>query len=1316
MPFNLREARREDYTDEEITTHLATQSNFDLKGAVADGYSHREIAEYLSNKDMPSTEDFANAISNTAPSGVIVKELEKSENIKPKQDIIKSLTALDRAQILKFLEGLPTEVADEVRKKSIENMRIRKYGAIKQDHPSLVRAIENIPKNLGEIVNSFSSLIVGVPIIAYQTAKEIISREQEKLDLTAGGRIPTQEEIVETYTRPYYLEERAGELGEALKESYGRFKEDPLLTTGFFAEENPLDILMLGAAGYDLAGLGLRGLGKAAQIQSFMSKARKPLKIGNIAVERNFAKNPLTRMFIQQPFDAAIERYPMLKGAFIKYKGGKLVMDMRNSYEELNFTERVRLHQEVYENIEKLSKQEREIVIAFLEGRLHFRKDLPGDIQGLVDLSKGEKIIKEPEISKGSYRDYLNVLLDEVKQGEVVRIPHEEGGYRRTSTYPDFMKKKGWTGKEVAIALEKEIKSEKLGSRQQEMVDAALSEAKSRWETDFEEWSKLKGGKKLEESKIFAGDLKVGDEVKIPGDKLKVTKIEDDMITLKDGETLKIGEDRFIEGAKLIKGDLPEIPQKPFFQFGGSSSKWGRGTENVNYQRVRDFEAWYRGFQEKIQKGFKLDEKMTADQLEDVIYKPIEIETGLTREAIKQELGDFIPVYVHHYFPWKAKDKLGVHFAETTGKKYKPGMLKKRKGATGYSEDLTEVLPRMASSYVKWKNNQAFLDEFLDTFGLPVNLKKIEVTKEGLKVGDQLYANHKIVAPDGYLRFYKGEIDIWKEVTKRMDDTVDFDEAFIDTLLNAKLEIGEISKDYLSATKNVKVYLVPDEAVRKLETMATPVFGTQERQAIVKLAYDQPIQFWKDSVLAITPRWIKNNVMGDIIFNTFEGVGPLSYARGFTGKYKDVIPDELLRASFANVMKYNPKLGKAEETLIGQYVKALGETKPAKIASAVKDVGYGINTACEQPFVRALYINIARKKAKELLKADGIPISQESILTKMLEIKGSPELTKPLIKKVKETLPVFNLLGDFGRKYTRRAMPFVNWYKFMVKYGATLPERHPFKLVGARGLAALTEEEREEAFRQYFPYMSDTIEKQGGIPKRFDGLWPIGKDPETGEGIFFNARGLNPFETLTDIISLRVFSMMSPIIKLGAERALGIDTFTGQKFDTPSPIEITPEGKVDEIEKTLPPFFTHIARQFPQFQLIEQFVTPAKQYSTGTVFNPKPKLDPVTGEPKYPINSMDKLLNYIGIDRKTIDVEEWLYKHQERLRQKMAETHKNLLFEPDALSPEEHILILQEILLDSEIRQRIENAMRGKKEFQIKRKRKIFKSIITSKE
>lgn len=171
-----------------------------------------------------------------------------------------------------------------------------------------------------------------------------------------------------------------------------------------------------------------------------------------------------------------------------------------------------------------------------------------------TEFTYGKEALTKPiPKAKEPHRDYLNVLLDEVKQGEVVRIPHEEGGYRRASTYPKFMQKKRWTGNEVALAIDKELKGIKLGSRQQEIVDAALSEAKARWKVDLKDVAKLKAEKALEEGRVFAGDLKIGDEIRIAGDKLKVTKIEDDIVTLKNGQTLKIGEDKFIEGARRAK-------------------------------------------------------------------------------------------------------------------------------------------------------------------------------------------------------------------------------------------------------------------------------------------------------------------------------------------------------------------------------------------------------------------------------------------------------------------------------------------------------------------------------------------------------------------------------------------------------------------------------------------------------------------------------------------------------------------------------------------------------------------------------------------
>ena len=1252
MPFNLNNALKEGYSHEEIVNSIGPTINFDIEGALKEGYSYQEMAEDLSKRTFPPYRDTAEAIKRLTL---------------PKISDPNNITAFDRFRIDTYLKAAEPEVSHAVRINAISEMKRREYGEIRQEYPSFKEAIKNVPKNLSGIIEAFGSLMVGLPVLTVKQIKEVSekSKAESKQRIANLGGPPMTEEDLMILTRPYYIEDRIQEGVEWVREGWPSFKEHPFLHAGFWMEENPVDTVLFGIGAWQALGAGLRGAGqvsKLAKVKDLLKiSGREPFHIGNIELARQYSKNPLTKAFIQKPFDEALGRWPNLKAAIEKYKGGKMTTQMRNKYAEMNFMERIQLHQQIFSELEKLSPDELKLAVPYLEGRLHFMDNLPGDVQGVVDLSKGAKrIVKVPELAP------LKV------EG---RIPVEE-------VYQALKNEKGYSSIEIADLRDR------LGITQTE-IERIIKGDPEHFATASGDWS-------LSSEHIRSGAVEM-----LPGKKDLLVKVR--------------------EGAKVVpeaKG-IPEVGElAKFWEEGGIPSTIGRGMENINPQRLKDFEGWYRGFQKEIEHGFKLNEKMTAKQLEDVIYQPIEIETGLSRAAIMEELGDFLPAYVHHYFPEKAKDMLGVHFAETTGKRYKPGALKHRLGAQGYSEDMTEVLPRLASSYVKWKNTQAFLKEFEDTFATVVNYNDIKKTAAGLKVGEALYPNHKIVAPDGILRFYKGKVDAWKEITKRMDDTVDFDEAVIGYLQELQAEIGEVTKEFLGVTTNIKVWLVPAEAYAKLETMATPFFGSKSIQNVVRIGVDTPVNLWKDLVL-LSPRWIKNNVSGDIIFTAFEGVGPLSFGRAaqsYIGKYKDVFPLGIVEASFANLMKYNAQLGTAETTVIGNWIKKAGETVPAKIASKIKDIGYGINTAFEQPFVRALYIKLARTEAKNILKAEDVRITPESILSTMGRIKDTPGLYEPIINKLKETLPVFNTLGYHERMYGRRAMPFINWYKFMLKYGAKLPAKHPFKLAGVRGLSELGEKERENAFILYFPYMKDQIEKEGGIPKRFSGLWPIAIDEKTGEGIFFNTRGMNPFNTLEDFRNMRFFSMMSPIIKVGAERALGIDTFTGRKFTTPYPLDVSPEGEVEEKDKPKPDFFHHVFRQTPQFTSIEQILTPAEQYSEGTIFNPKPIRDPITGEPKYPINSLDKIFNYMGIDRKTIDVEEWFYKHENRIRNKALQTYKNLLFEPHALTLEEHKAIVNDIKNDEQMMGKIREAIKRRERYEMTEKKEELTIIKKSRE
>lgn len=645
-------------------------------------------------------------------------------------------------------------------------------------------------------------------------------------------------------------------------------------------------------------------------------------------------------------------------------------------------------------------------------------------------------------------------------------------------------------------------------------------------------------------------------------------------------------------------------------------------------EAFKNFETWYRDLSGKIQTDLSAMGKLEPNQIRERLYLPLTKATGLSTEQIIAELGDFTPAYVHHAFPKTFTQKMGSFFADTTGKRYTPGFLKRARGVEGYTEDLKEILPKWTAEYVKFKNTEAFLNDFTGKFGIPVNIKNVRQVEGGLQVGDKVYRGYKIVAPDGILNFYRGKIDFYKEVSKRLEG-LDMDEAIGEVLKNALEGAG---KDFMGVSKNRKVFLVPENIVKRLESYATPLFGSQRIQNAVKIVYDKPVQVWKDFTLAAAPRWIKNNVLGDIMLNTMEGVGPLSYGRSFRAKYHDVIPDELLKASFANTMKYNPQLGLAARNTIGKFIQAIGETKGVRAASRVKDFGYALNTMFEQPFVRALYVKLAREKAVQMLKAERAAVSEESILAKMADIKNNPALKEPLVAKVEKTLPVFEMSGNFERKYLKRLMPFYNWYKFMAKYAVTLPVNHPFKTVGARGLGALSEGQREEAFKQMFPYMAREID-ESGIPDRYDNLWPVKGPDENGKATFFNTRGINIFTTVEDLTKGEILNMLSPIIKLPIERAQGRESFSGREYKT-GEAGVNFKGKEDQA----PPLGEHILSQFPQYQLLKQTLVPAKQYDTGTIFNPEPILDKITGEYKYPIDSVEKWLNFMGIDKKTLDI------------------------------------------------------------------------------
>ena len=227
-----------------------------------------------------------------------------------------------------------------------------------------------------------------------------------------------------------------------------------------------------------------------------------------------------------------------------------------------------------------------------------------------------------------------------------------------------------------------------------------------------------------------------------------------------------------------------------------------------------------------------------------------------------------------------------------------------------------------------------------------------------------------------------------------------------------------------------------------------------------------------------------------------------------------------------------------------------------------------------------------------------------------------------------------------------------------------------------------------------FPFMAAEV-KESGIPDRYDNLWPV-KIKKDGKALFFNARGLNPFATIDDLVSFNIGNMVSPVIQVGVERATGRELYSGREYTSG-------EEGVDfkEHRKVRPPFFEHVMSKTPLHGLLKQTLTPALQYDTGTILNPDPIVDKITGEAKYPIESLEKWLNFVGVDRKTVDIKKSWEQYQNKKRAAVSKTFEKFQSTPEtALTPEEIGELFKDIKKDktkwNEIKQDIKRARKSK--------------------
>lgn len=621
--------------------------------------------------------------------------------------------------------------------------------------------------------------------------------------------------------------------------------------------------------------------------------------------------------------------------------------------------------------------------------------------------------------------------------------------------------------------------------------------------------------------------------------------------------------------------------------------------------------------------------KLTAQQIENRKWQPIikqlygdEALSGNVTEKVseaKSLLGfSKNPTYVQHIFNDKPKKFTDFFINSAPVKSWKPGFLKKSYGVSGYSIDPNEVLKWQTVQTLKYKNNVDLLEK----------VKNLDFV-EPLDDIKNLKPGYKVFAPDGYIRFYQGTIDLVKEFSNKIKGKSELNEVSdIWDDLKSALDSSLLEKKYVGVTNKVKLYQVPDASAKILQAYAKTV------NPYVRLFWDKPVDAFRFLALALTPRWLVNNVVGNTVFSVIAGdpFSPSGYLTYRAAREQGLIPDDVFSGFYSSEKLMSGKLGKAAETKLGALLSSAGET--AKELPIIKQVGqlgdlsYRINSAVDDFFRGAHFINEASRLARKKVVAEtGEKLKRTIDLLKYA--KQDEEILAKAINSVDDFFYGAGSLSPFERQYVRRFLPFYSWYKFITLYSLRLPLNHPARFEVINNLA-----------KTFYD-----LTGQNELPNYLKGSIPIGESKE-GDIYYLRTSGTNPFGLLEDIatqgVSQTALSGLTPGAKTAVERLTGREAFSGRTYTAKDIIEtyggrlytFNPQtGKVEEVEgKVLPSTLEHLLRNFvPQYQLLEQAIAGGAQTYTSAglpslISGDGIKKSPITGEPKQPAGAKQRLM------------------------------------------------------------------------------------------
>lgn len=541
--------------------------------------------------------------------------------------------------------------------------------------------------------------------------------------------------------------------------------------------------------------------------------------------------------------------------------------------------------------------------------------------------------------------------------------------------------------------------------------------------------------------------------------------------------------------------------------------------------------------------------------------------------------GQTIPSYFPHYAE-KVSHLTG--FMREGVSTQKPGITKPTRAILleegRFITDPVEAASRAAAELTRHSEGISLIKTLLAATGRELTQKQAATFRSGFGAGEVM------IAPDELARLLSLRAEILSDT---LDEIANFGTEPGEATLRAVESLMEkAAEEALNSQNGSRVWAVPELVAKQLQR---ELKSNLDYEAL-RIYYDGPMNLWKASVLAFSPRWLINNFFGNKVFLGIENPGALRLGLAQLEKRTASVTNDILdlfdvhpeRGFFQEIEQFGSVLPKEGGNLAVQRARWARDSLLGKKLSQWSAWTRRKNTILEQADRRGVLLNELQKREFGDW-VQGAHSTYEILNRALREGKLTPAKMDDIVGAVDRTLGNYTSFSPVEQNIIKRFIaPFWGFYRHAIKVLLRLPIEHPLK-----AKLLMTVEQMD-------------TEMMGEYPEWLRGSVPLGL--LGGEQTFLRLKNLNPLAQISEEIPL--VSILNPVAKFYLERQLGIDTFTGEPFKTPDNVYRTyggtyyqkvtdANGNVIGVElMTRPPtpgMVNHLGSIFPQLQLFSAF-------------------------------------------------------------------------------------------------------------------------------